>query len=192
MLKILPCIFGLLILITSTFCSAYGQDATAPNIFSEPQSENENIPVFSDNKKRAAKKRLNDTLGSNIDKIPNWQQVKMIPSLSGQQKRQLNVLYKQSREELKPLLDELKAMKTQNSQGITPGQNIDFRNKAIDIREQIVSSRQKLWSNVSNILTDKQIKELDQMKQGTLTPATFNDQSPTAANMMKKRRRFIQ
>lgn len=144
------------------------------NIFSTPETADvvpEYMQVRGD-KQAAARKLL---LGNTKDDIPNLRQVLNLPSLTPVQKRNLRQAMKTHKTASGELLEKLKSMR---QQGDTAGGGATQKQRRnpqefLALRSQIQDLRRKAWEDVKQQLTPQQLQELEAMRKGELTPATF-------------------
>jgi hypothetical protein len=142
------------------------------DFFSTPDSSQQ--PGFTKAKEGGDGLR-NKLLGNKKDGIPDWQQVKMIPSLSREQRKELQEIYQSAKGQIKPMLDEMKAMRTQfgeNKQAAL--KDPATRQKLRQMREHLLAKRQAVWETAKAKLSPQQIEELELMRKGQLMPASLN------------------
>lgn len=155
--------------------------STSADFFSTPDSSQ--LPGFTKAKEGGDGLR-NKLLGNKKDGIPDWQQVKMIPSLSREQRKELQQIYRSAKGEIKPMLDEMKAMRTQfgeNKQAAL--KDPATRQKLRQMREQLLAKRQSVWETAKGKLSVQQIEELELMRKGQLMPASLNENGSESTGM---------
>ncbi len=76
------------------------------NIFSSPRKGDE-IPRYV----RRDRQQMNRRMMGEIDGIPGWQELKVLPSLNPEQRKKIHELYEQSKRESEPLVQELKDLR---------------------------------------------------------------------------------
>jgi Spy/CpxP family protein refolding chaperone len=155
--------------------AVYAQDSRTEsrNFFSPPKAESEQIPQFTN--------RISGSRNSLGKDIPGWQQVRAIPSLSIKQRRELHDLFNKAREELQPLMQELKDKRVIGETGIPQVESAKSSHgrarRAREIRQQLVTRRQEIWQQVKSRLTSEQLQQLEQMRKGELVPSALKQRS---------------
>lgn len=161
------------------------------NIFSPPPQERSAVPEFTNGQRgRGPRNRMGGD-------IPGWDQIKAIPSLTMQQRRELRDLLDKAREELRPLMQELKAARQKGGSkqseptvdtrvlpnagplGQEPDQSLDAGNHKParpirEIRQQLSTRRQQIWEQIKLHLSSEQLHELELMRKGQLLPRNLS------------------
>jgi hypothetical protein len=141
-------------LASPAWSDALGSEAASGrNIFSPPAGASEPVPVYTGNGKDRS-----DLIERMSGDIPNWQQIKMIPSLTRDQRRTMKALY-----------DELKqdVQTTVANKGKGGGAKLG----------QIKQKRLAVWQKVQSLMSPQQLEEFEQMKQGKLVPPAEANQA---------------
>lgn len=80
--------------------------ASASNIFSSPRKSDE-IPRYV----RRDRQQMNRRMMGEMDGIPGWQELKVLPSLNADQRKKIHDLFEQSKRDAEPLVQELKELR---------------------------------------------------------------------------------
>ncbi len=80
--------------------------AAETNIFSSP-GKTEEIPRYV----RRDKQQMNRRMMGEVDGIPGWQELKVLPSLNPEQRKKIHELFEQSKRDAEPLVQELKELR---------------------------------------------------------------------------------
>lgn len=149
--------------------------SSGTSIFSPPEGSDNQVPSFQEGKDTNSRIRKM-LLGDSKDGIPNFQQVRTIPSLAPSQRKELQRIYGDAKDQVAPLIEQLKSLK-ENSQGGQGKAAADpqARETFQQLRSQIRDIRQQTWQKVKAVLSEQQLQELQAMRHGELTPATFNE-----------------
>lgn len=169
---------GLLVLLSVGVPCLAGEPSSRANIFTPPAQSSDRMPNFAE----GAKRRRNREAGSNI---PNWQQVKMIPSLTSDQREKIRGIYEQAKADVQPLSQRIRQLR-QQAKGEPNGPDqpaqtnpakggpipqpapADSQERVRELTRQIRSKRQATWDKVQSILTEEQRQEFEQMRKGQL------------------------
>ena len=155
------------------------------NFFSTPDSNQ--TPGFTKAKEGGSGLRK-QLLDNQKDRIPDWQQVKMIPSLSREQRKELNQIYQSAKDDIKPMLDEMKSMRLQAGENKQAAlKNPATRQRLREMKQQLLSKRQMVWETAKSKLSAKQLEELDLMRKGQLMPAMQTSTAAEIHRMQKTR-----
>lgn len=147
-------------------------DTSGANIFSVP-GEEQSVATFIPSEEPAMKRQGKGNgnarrgMGKGRSDMPNLNQLKSLPSLTMQQRKQVVQLIKSTKAETQPLQQQLQKLQGNNGAG-----NFD-RRTAMQLRTQVQSKRKATFEKLKVILTPQQFAELDAMKRGELQPATF-------------------
>lgn len=168
--------FGLLVALLNTGFAFGGTAVTkeassGENIFSSAQNDT-TVPSFNDLRGGDGKLRKM-LLGNQRDGIPDWRQIKMLPSLTGPQRKEFMRMFSANKAEMQDVVEQLKALKQKTQAG--GASDPAMRDSFLKLRAQVQDLRKRSWEQVKAKLTDDQLKELEAMRKGELQPATFND-----------------
>ncbi len=152
--------------------------ASGQNIFSCSEDSNV-VPSFTEERggEGRARKML---LGNQRDDIPDFKQLKMLPSLTMVQRRELKAALESTRAQMQVLLTKMKQLRPKSEGARSagrPGGIVDpqVRAQILQLRTQIQALRTKSWEEIKPKLTQGQLIELAAMRKGELQPATFNE-----------------
>lgn len=158
-----------------------GSDSPGSNIFSTPDTNTE-TPTFTKVPSSAPGAKLRQALlGNTRDKIPDFKQIQMLPTLSLQQRRQLKELNKGNKVRVQQLIEQLKKMKEQRD---TAGGAVsaEMRAQFEQVRGELQAIRRQSWEQSKALLSDAQIRDIEAMKRGELQPSTFRGVTPSASS----------
>jgi len=166
----------------SSATGAWAQGADG-NIFSTPQTQMQ-APSYADQQGIG---NLRRRVGNDV---PGWKQVKSIPSLTAQQRREIHDIYSKARQELQPMMQQLKEMRGKagggkklararggaedgEERGLSPRVQVpaispETRQSMRELRQKLIAVRKQTWEQVKSKLSSNQIKELEQMRKGEL------------------------
>ncbi|HEY9793647.1 MAG TPA: Spy/CpxP family protein refolding chaperone [Candidatus Obscuribacterales bacterium] len=155
------------------------------NIFTQPGSSNQ-APGFTEGGPGSRMRRLGGR-----EQFPDFRQVRNLPDLTPDQRKQIQQVMEQSKQQMAPIREQMQALRQKNGQGGGEQQlmgNPDTREKFVDLRRQMREARKQSWEQMKKVLTEKQVQELQEMRQGQMQPSTFNP--PMAGNGAWRGRRF--
>jgi hypothetical protein len=158
------------------------------NIFTPPEDQRDITPTF---KESTGEKQRRAFVGGKDagDGLGMFNRVRNIPSLTPQQRKQIVLIFTKAKSDFAPVkeqLDTLKAKYQNDPQKIMA--DPEEREKFLDLRRQVREFRKQLDDQVHFVLTDDQQRELEAMRKGELTPATFN-QPMTVNDVLQSRGR---
>lgn len=139
------------------------------NIFSDPENAGDVAPGF--RTATDARGRIREMIDAQASKFPNYQQLKQIPGLKAEQKKDIEKIYNATKETIQPWLNELKEMRPKPGEKISGEQY--FRDQiengpGKDLVLKIQTARQSGWDQVKALLTEQQLVQLDQMRHGEM------------------------
>lgn len=144
------------------------------NIFTPPPDQQHTVPTFresGDDKLRRA------FLGHKSEGgLGMFNRIRNIPSLTPQQRKQIVAVFTKAKSDFEPIkeqLDALKSEKETNPQKVMA--DPQMHDRFLDLRRQVRDLHKRLEDQVDSILTDEQKQELEAMRKGEMTPATFNE-----------------
>ncbi len=173
---------------TSSSSTSADNPCAGPNVFTPPEQGRGQVPTFSEPREGGHKIRKM-LMGAQGDSIPGFQQIKMIPSLNKRQRAQIRQIYAGAKDEAKPLLDEIKAMRGKFADDKQKAmQDPQIRERIKALKQQLLSRREQTWSQVKALLSPGQLGELTAMKRGELVPGTFHGASVGSADTFAGRR----
>lgn len=148
------------------------------NIFSDPDDAIAIGPGFRG--PNDARGRLRQMIETETNKFPTLQQVRQIPTLNVQQRREINKIYEASKLVVQPMLQELRDLRqkapkeeVQQFADGKPGQ---------ELLQRIQQHRRDTWDKVKALLTEQQIEQLDQMRRGELMTGLNAATTPPGLN----------
>lgn len=164
-----PCLAG----------SATAQEAVSGESFFSCGQDANVVPSYTDERGQEGRVRQM-VFGNQRDDIPDFQQLRMLPSLTMEQRRELKDALLSTRDQMQVLFGKLKQLRPKDDKpgvGNRPGAMPDpqARTQAMQLRTQIQELRKKSWEQIKPKLTEAQLKELASMRKGELQPATFNE-----------------
>ncbi|MFN8655688.1 MAG: hypothetical protein U0105_05075 [Candidatus Obscuribacterales bacterium] len=139
------------------------------NIFSDPENAGDVAPGF--RTATDARGRIREMIDAEASKFPNYQQLKQIPGLNAQQKKDIEKIYNATKETIQPWLNELKEMRPKPGDKISGEQY--FRDQiengpGKELVQKIQATRETGWNQVKALLTEQQLVQLDQMRHGEM------------------------
>ncbi len=157
-------------------------DTLSGNFFAPSLEESGTVPSFS--QPRDPRSRLRGiVVGMGDQSIPNFHELRRLPSLNTAQRRQVNLLLNRHQAQIKELNGQMRELRGkfngQSGQSWQSGKSLRAfadpaeRQKVAGLRDQIQNMRQKTWQELTGMLTSEQLQEFDQMRKGELVPATF-------------------
>jgi Spy/CpxP family protein refolding chaperone len=93
--------------------------------------------------------------------VPTRQQVLSLPSLTTDQKQQVETIYQQARQTMEPLMEQMRAMKQQGGNNMPNGGGAP-NPQMMDLMHQIRQQRMNTWQAVQAKLTPAQVSQLQQ------------------------------
>jgi hypothetical protein len=150
---------------------AQGAGQGGGNIFTQPGSANQ-APGFSEG---GPGSRMRREWAGGREEFPDFRQVRNLPDLTPDQRKQVQQVMQQSKQQMGPIREQMQAMREKNQGGEQQLMgNPDTREKFMDLRRQMKEARKQSWEQMKKVLTDKQVQELQDMRQGQMQPSTFN------------------
>lgn len=93
--------------------------------------------------------------------LPTIDQIRLIPSLSGEQNKKVSVFFETFRPDMKELNERLKALKTDKEKS----EEVKMK-ETLKIKEEQKARRQRLLDEIKSVVTEGQLDELSRLKQG--------------------------
>jgi hypothetical protein len=175
--------------ITTFFAHAlptYAADPGQENFFS-PQPLNataQKLPTFKQDISFGVKLRAYIDAGT-----PNFEQIKLIPSLSGPQRKELQTIADKAKIDMQALNAEFNEVRKKVPAPLVPkmlseeapqldmktkAQDFDQLLKARDLLSKLRSNRITTWETIQAKLSPTQLDQLDKIKSGEVPPAYMN------------------
>lgn len=143
-------LFISILLISGTSC-ARASDPFLPGNFFSPLPGKRSAPAFT-------KKPVSLEDGP---AVPTIDQIRLIPSLTGEQNKKVSVFFETFRPDMKALADKLKAIKSD----MAKSEDIK-KEESGKIKEEQKARRQRLLDEIKTVVTEGQMDELSRLKQG--------------------------
>lgn len=148
------------------------------NIFSDPEDALPTSPSF--RRPTDARGRLRQMIETETNKFPTLEQVRQIPTITGQQRKEINKIYEASKLVVQPMLQELRDLRqkaaTEEVQQFAEGR------PGHELLQRIQQHRQETWDKVKALLTEAQLEQLDQMRRGELLTGLNAPMTPPGLN----------
>lgn len=126
-------------------------DVFLPGNFFSPEPGKKGAPAFT-------KKPANAEDGPSV---PTIDQIRLIPSLTGEQNKKVSVFFETFRPDMKELNEKLKSIKND----ATKTEELK-KEETEKIKAEQVARRQRLLDEIKTVVTDAQMNELARLKQG--------------------------
>ncbi len=126
-------------------------DVFLPGNFFSPEPGKKSAPAFT-------KKPANAEDGPSV---PTIDQIRLIPSLTGEQNKKVSVFFETFRPDMKELNEKLKSIKND----ATKTEELK-KEETEKIKAEQVARRQRLLDEIKTVVTDAQMNELARLKQG--------------------------
>lgn len=174
----------------SSGIATMAESETGSNFFTVPSEQSE-IPAFNEVRSREGKLRK-ILLGAEKDNIPDFRQVRMLPTLTGAQRKMLQEGFAGNKSKVQEITAKLRQLKDKNDG--TGGMLIrdpKARAEFEQLRTQLQELRRKSWEDMKTQLSAQQLRDLEAMRKGELQPATlreqpFNPSATMAEHMMQE------
>lgn len=100
-------------------------------------------------------------------KLPSYQQVRVLPSLTAAQRKDVTKINEESKKTIQDLQEKIKELQTR-------GQKLDAvesnRDAIQTLKDHIQAERLQAWTLTKALLTEQQLIELEKMRRGELLP----------------------
>ncbi len=108
----------------------------------------------------------------------SWRQIQSLPSLTKEQSKQIDQIIQSYKTELKPLKQEVRALRQKLSSKDTTGNAAqEVQAKLTDLKKELKTKNKLADSKVKSVLTKKQMDELEKMPElPSATPTTKANQ----------------
>lgn len=171
--------FTALAVLTVACGTAFAQQGTSPgsegSIFTPPANSAE--PGFQGGgfHKRAHGNKGFNHGGKGRNGKMGFHQIQMLPSLTPTQRQELRTIFKASRAEIQPDIQQIMEMKAQFKGRGPDGLSAENKEKFQAIKARLKAKRASTLEKMKAKLTPEQIGELEKMREGSLTPPGLRD-----------------
>lgn len=158
--------------------------SSGQNIFSCPNDDS-TVPIFTESKNGPNKMR--QLLGNGKDDIPDFRHIRMLPSLTADQRKEFMQRFQANKARIEQLTGQMRQLRQKNQRMEESGNSADMesRDKFMQLRAQVQELRQNTWNEIKAKLSEKQLADLQAMRKGVYPAATFNEASMQPKNTMR-------